>query len=70
MVMRLILLGIFLVTVTFSRLAGGEGTARCATIKDHDERMKCFALVTHDSSYCGFIKNLEARTWCHVLVGK
>ena len=70
MVMRQILLGILLVTVTFSSPVAADGTARCSTIKDHDERMKCFALVTHNSSYCGFIRNSDSRAWCHALLGK
>jgi hypothetical protein len=69
--MRTTLLVSLLMTSIFLGTADAQqGTSRCAVMEDHDDRMTCFAVVTHNSSYCHFIKDNSKRSWCHVLVGK
>ena len=59
---------ILVTTATFN--ASPHGTARCAIIKDHDDRMTCFAAVTGNASYCAFVKDDTKRAWCYVILGK
>jgi len=46
------------------------GTAECATIDDNDTRMICFAVRTGNSSYCGFVRDVDKRIMCRVMVNQ
>lgn len=45
-------------------------TFRCASIRDHDQRMTCNAVTSGHKSWCGFVKDTDKRAWCYVLVEK
>ena len=44
--------------------------AECATIRDHDTRMMCFAGETGNGSYCNFIKDHDTKIRCRILSRK
>ena len=48
----------------------GGSSNRCPSIRDHDDRMICFATTSRNVSWCGFIRDGSKRAWCHVLLGK
>jgi hypothetical protein len=58
MFMGLLFMGVLSVT----------GAADCAVIRDHDSRMICFARVSGQESYCGFVRNPDRRVECRMLV--
>ena len=62
-------MGIVLVALTFSGNASGN-KSDCALIKDHDDRMTCYAVVEKNPSWCGFIKDADKRAKCRILSGK
>ncbi|NBW06447.1 MAG: hypothetical protein EBR82_00295 [Caulobacteraceae bacterium] len=44
------------------------GDAQCATVKDHDLRMACYAFSEGRISWCEFIKDHDARVMCRIRV--
>lgn len=44
--------------------------AECATIRDHDTRMMCFAGEAKNESYCEFIKDHDTKIRCRILSRK
>ena len=43
------------------------GTSDCQSIKNSDKRNYCMAVVTHKSSYCGYINDHDLRHMCYVV---
>lgn len=58
----------FILTLMFS--AEEQGTARCASIRDHDDRMTCYAIATKNSSYCHIVRDHDKRMKCYAFLGK
>lgn len=48
----------------------GGGSGRCPSIRDHDDRMVCFAVTTRNASWCNFVRDGSKRTWCRLALGK
>ena len=57
-----------LASLLFTGVVSVMGVADCATIRDHDTRMICFARVTGQESYCGFVRDADRRVECRVVV--
>lgn len=66
---KLLLVGVITMALTLSVDAHGQ-TAKCASIKNHDDRMTCNAVVSGNKSWCTFVKDSQKRVWCFVLLGK
>lgn len=57
-----------LASLLFTGVVSVMGTADCATIRDHDSRMICFAHSTGQESYCGFVRDADKRVMCRAMV--
>jgi hypothetical protein len=58
------------VAVFFFTVPAFADKSECSTIRDHDERMMCFALADRSSTWCEFIKDHDARVMCRARLGK
>jgi hypothetical protein len=58
------------VFLTIVFLVGGvrAGDAQCATVRDHDLRMECYAFSEGRISWCEFIKDYDTRVMCRIRV--
>jgi len=61
-------MSVFKLFLVFTGLNFGvnSGMAECATIKDHDSRMMCFAAASGEVSWCEFIHEHDMRVRCRM----
>lgn len=61
---------IVILTVLLTSTWAEAGPARCAFIKNTDDRYVCYALTTKSSTWCAMVKDRDKRNMCYVLLGK
>ena len=66
-IMKIFIAALFILLTSKEVVAS---TAECATIRDHDTRMMCFAGETSNGSYCEFIKDHDLKIRCRILSRK
>lgn len=66
-IMKIFIVALF---ILLNAKKADASTAECATIRDHDTRMMCFAGETGNGSYCNFIKDHDTKIRCRILSRK